>query len=261
MLEIKGGCFGYIKGEDILRDISFSLEDGKIMTVLGQNGIGKTTLLKCIAGILKWTKGNAFIDGNKIRETKDIKGLGYVPQAHPMSFSYTVRQIVMMGRASFIHTFAIPSLKDKEIVEDAMKEVGIAELADRPCNTLSGGQIHLAFIARALVSDPKIMILDEPESHLDFKNQFLILKLIEDLSRKKKMSCIINTHFPEHALLISDKTLILGREKYIFGNTEEIVTEKNIADFFDIRARIIDVPDTQGHRKAFVVTDVIKDRV
>jgi iron complex transport system ATP-binding protein len=257
MLEVQKGCFAYPKSQEILSDITFSLGEGKIMTVLGQNGIGKTTLLKCITGILKWTSGAAFLNGNEIKETKDFKGLGYVPQAHPMSFSYSVRQIVTMGRSRSIHLLSVPSAMDKEMVEQAMEEVGIADLADRSCNALSGGQLQLAFIARALVSEPKIMILDEPESHLDFKNQFMILRLIERLSKEKNISCIINTHFPEHAMMISDQTLMLGKGKYLFGKASDVIRESIIEEFFQIKASIIEVPGASDGRKAFVVMDTI----
>lgn len=257
MIKVVNGCFGYPKSPQILNHLNFALDEGKIMTILGQNGIGKTTLIKCLTGVLKWTDGYTMIDDKKINTVRDVKGLGYVPQAHPMAFSYTVRQVIMMGRARYIGTFSVPSAKDKQAVEEAMAEVGVQELADRCCNQLSGGQLQLALIARALVGNPRIMILDEPESHLDFKNQFMILKLIERLAREKKISCIINTHFPEHALMISDQTLLLGKNKYAFGATQDMIAEDNIEEFFHIKSKILDVPDYQGKRKAFVVLDTI----
>lgn len=257
MIKVVDGCFAYPKGEQILDHICFELEDGKIMTILGQNGIGKTTLIKCLTGILKWTDGYTMIDGEKISNIRDIKGLGYVPQAHPLSFSYTVRQIILMGRTRYVGTFSVPSVKDREAVDQAMEETGIKDLADRSCNQLSGGQLQMALIARALVANPKIMILDEPESHLDFKNQFLILKLIEKLAMEKHISCIINTHFPEHALMMSDKTLLLGKHKYLYGDTEDMIEETNIADYFQIKSRIVEVKDGETRHKAFVVLDTI----
>lgn len=259
MIKVVNGCFGYPKGPQILNHIHFELGEGKIMTILGQNGIGKTTLIKCLTGVLKWTDGYTMIDDKKISTVRDIKGLGYVPQAHPMAFSYTVRQVVMMGRARYIKAFSVPSAIDKQAAEEAMKEVGIRELADCCCNQLSGGQLQLALIARALAGNPRIMILDEPESHLDFKNQFMILKLIERLVKEKKISCIINTHFPEHALMISDQTLLLGKDQYAFGATQEMIVENNIAKFFQIKSKILDIPESDGKRKAFVVMDTMKE--
>ena len=206
--------------------------------------------------IMMKTDGYTMIDGKKIHNIREINGLGYVPQAHPLSFSYTVRQIITMGRTRYVGTFSVPSAKDREAVEQAMEETGISDLADRSCNQLSGGQMQMALIARALAGNPKIMILDEPESHLDFKNQFLILKLIERLADEKNISCIINTHFPEHALMMSDKTLLLGDQKYLFGNTEDMVEEEHIAEYFQIRSKIAEVKDGENSRKAFVVLDI-----
>ena len=258
MIKVVNGCFGYPKSPQILSHLNFELEEEKIMTILGQNGIGKTTLIKCLTGVLRWTDGYTLIDNKKIGTVRDVKGLGYVPQAHPMAFSYTVRQVVMMGRARYIRSFSVPSAADWQAVEEAMREVGIQDLADKCCNQLSGGQLQLALIARALVGNPKIIILDEPESHLDFKNQFMILKLIESLAREKKISCIINTHFPEHALMISDQTLLLGRDQYAFGPTQEMIAESSISKFFQIKSKILDVPESNGKRKAFVVLEAIE---
>lgn len=258
MIKVVDGCFAYPKSSQILDHICFELDDGKIMTILGQNGIGKTTLIKCLTGILKWTDGYTMIDEKKIHNIREINGLGYVPQAHPLSFSYTVRQIITMGRTRYVGTFSVPSAKDREAVEQAMEETGISDLADRSCNQLSGGQLQMALIARALAGNPKIMILDEPESHLDFKNQFLILKLIERLADEKNISCIINTHFPEHALMMSDKTLLLGDQNYLFGNTEDMVEEEHIAEYFQIRSKIAEVKDGENSRKVFVVLDTLK---
>ena len=260
MIEVKNASFGY-NNNIILDDISFSLGNNEIMTILGENGIGKTTLLKCILGILKWKSGCTYFEDKKIKDIKNIKTIGYVPQAHSMSFSYTVREIITMGRAKYVGIFGIPSKVDKEKVDKAMKEVGIEYIADKPCNQLSGGQLQLAFIARALVCDPKLIILDEPESHLDFKNQFNLLKLIEKLVRNNEMSAIINTHYPEHALRISDKSLLFGKNKYIFGKTDEVLDEENIKEYFKVKSKIIDLQDYSSKAKAFVILDSIENNI
>lgn len=258
ILEVKNGYFGYTKDNIILRDISFTLAEKEIMTILGPNGIGKTTLLKCVAGILKWQRGQILIDGKPMRLLRESQAqitVGYVPQAYRLSFPYTVTEFVTMGRARHIGPFSVPSKNDRKIVAQAIDEVGIGYIKDIPCTQLSGGQLQLVFIARALASEPEILILDEPESHLDFRNQLMILKLIKSLVREHGISCIINTHYPEHAMRISDTTLLLGRNKYIFGRTEEIITEENMRNYFDIDVRILPVPCTDEEIKTFVVLD------
>lgn len=104
-LEIKNGNFSYTDGNPILKDINLKIDSGEIFTILGQNGIGKTTLLKCINGVLKWNSGEVFIDNKKVDSIKDLKDIAYVPQAHSFSFSYTVRELSIMGRAKYLNIF------------------------------------------------------------------------------------------------------------------------------------------------------------
>ncbi|MDQ7092201.1 ABC transporter ATP-binding protein [Desulfosporosinus sp. PR] len=263
ILEVKSGYFGYTKDNTILRDISFTLGEKEIMTILGQNGVGKTTILKCVTGILKWQQGQTLIDGKVIgssRTAREQIPIGYVPQAHSFSFPYTVKEVVTMGRARHIGLFSVPSKNDRKIVDQAIDEVGIGYIRDKLCSQLSGGQLQLVFIARALAGEPKVLILDEPESHLDFRNQFMILKLIKKLVRERGISCIINTHYPEHALRLADTTLLLGRDSYLFGKTGEIIIEENVREYFGIDVRILAVPYRNEELKAFVVLDSMDSR-
>lgn len=124
---------------------------------------------------------------------------------------------------------AMPGKNDRRVARNALESVGIGHLARRTCSELSGGERQLVMIARALAAEPEIIILDEPESHLDFRNQLMILDILESISQQREISCIINTHYPEHALRISDKTLILGKEcDYVVGETEEVISEDNL---------------------------------
>ncbi|NSW95627.1 MAG: ABC transporter ATP-binding protein, partial [Bacteroidales bacterium] len=229
-LEIRNGSFGYTKEQILLRDISFTLEQGKIMTILGQNGIGKTTLLKCLIGLLKWQKGQTLVDGKQFSSMKECDSIGYVPQAHKTVFAFTVSEMTAMGRARHVPFFGMPSKQDKQKVLDALETVGIGDIKDRLCSQLSGGQLQLVYIARALVNEPQLLIMDEPESHLDYRNQYMILNLIEKLREDRGISCIINTHYPDHALRISDCTLMLGRSGYICGCSDDIITEENMKE-------------------------------
>lgn len=137
-------------------------------------------MLKCMMGMSPWDSGQTLADGEPVRSLISSRQVSYVPQAHPFSFGYTVEEIVSMGRAKFIPLMASPSKRDMAIVREAMETVGVYSLKDRKCSQLSGGQLQLAFIARALAAEPQAIILDEPESHLDFKNQFTLLNLLAD---------------------------------------------------------------------------------
>lgn len=238
ILEVKNGSFAYPGQELILKDINFILKEKEILSVLGQNGVGKTTMIKCLTGILKWKRGSTFIDGEPLDAKKQTNQIGYVPQAHYLSFPYTVEEMVSMGRSRYVGLFSVPSKKDKQRVNEVLQEIGIEHIKDIPCTHLSGGQLQLVYIARAIVSDPKVLIFDEPESHLDYKNQLMILNLIKNIVKKNKISCIINTHHPDHAMKISDKTLFIGKNDYVFGNTTEVITESNLKKYLEIKAKI-----------------------
>lgn len=257
-LEIKNGNFSYTDENPILKSINLKINSGEIFTILGQNGIGKTTLLKCINGILKWNSGEVFIDDKKIDSVKDLKDIAYVPQAHSFSFSYTVKELVIMGRAKYLNIFSIPSKSDYDIVEKILDEMGILHLRDRKCSELSGGQLQLVFLARALVGDPKILILDEPESHLDFKNQTKILRTIVQLAKRKNITCIFNTHYPEYALKISDRSMLMGEEDYIIGKTSKIINEENLKKYFEIKTKIVEIEINNEKLKSVIITDNLK---
>ncbi|WP_339008801.1 ABC transporter ATP-binding protein [Fusobacterium varium] len=254
-LEIKNGNFGYLKDNLILKDINLKINDGEIFTILGQNGIGKTTLLKCLNGVLKWSSGEMYIGGKRVNSPKELKSIGYVPQAHNLSFPYSVRELTIMGRARYLGMFSTPSEKDQKLVEEVLDEIGILHLIDKKCSELSGGQLQMVFVARALVGTPEILILDEPESHLDFKNQAVILKLIVKLVRERGITCIFNTHYPEYALRISDRSMIMGKNDYITGKSSDIINENNLKKYFGIETKILDTKIEDKILKSVIITD------
>lgn len=248
------GCFSYTEGKPILKDLSLTLDEGKFLCVLGQNGIGKTTFLRCLTGILKWQSGFVEVDGKQIEGISNIKDIAYVPQAHQVSFPYTALDMVCMGRTKHMGFFSMPSKIDREIARESLRQVGIEYLAERKCSQMSGGQLQMVYIARALASNPKLLILDEPEAHLDFKNQELVIRKLSELVKKKNISCIMNTHNPEHALRISDYSLLLGANgHYEFGDTNKILTESNISHFFEIETRILDLKAMGIDSKVFIL--------
>ena len=254
-LEIRNGNFGYLKDNLILKDINLKINDGEIFTILGQNGIGKTTLLKCLNGVLKWSSGEMYIGGKRVNSPKELKSIGYVPQAHNLSFPYSVRELTIMGRARYLGMFSTPSEKDQKLVEEVLNEIGILHLIDKKCSELSGGQLQMVFVARALVGTPEILILDEPESHLDFKNQAVILKLIVKLVRERGITCIFNTHYPEYALRISDRSMIMGKNDYITGKSSDIINENNLKKYFGIETKILDTKIEDKILKSVIITD------
>lgn len=240
ILEVQDGCFAYTQNHPLLQNITFSLEEGQVMAVMGRNGIGKTTLIKCIVGILSWNSGYSAIGGKRSQKNKPMREVGYVPQAHRVSFDYSVRDMVVFGKTGHSSFFAAPSKKDYDLADQMLEKIGIYDLWKHPCNELSGGQLQLVFIARALINAPRLLVLDEPESHLDFRNQIRLLKLIQSVVSEKNIACIINTHYPNHALRIADKCFLLGEQDYITGNIEQVMTDANIQKFFGVYSHSVE---------------------
>lgn len=258
MFTVEKGVFGYDKNNPLLNEISFTVPEGKILTILGPNGAGKTTLLKCMVGLLKWQKGQSFFEGTPISRMDPAefwKHVSYVPQAKSFAVPYSVLEMVVMGRAPYIGMFSAPGKSDYQLALEVMEDLGIAHLQSKRCSSISGGELQLALIARALVSNPRLVILDEPESYLDFRNQLLVLERLQQIAVQRKIGCVINTHYPENAFRISNLTLMLGKGgKYIFGDTKEIITEEYLREFFGVRVRM--VPFRDGEQKYSTVFPV-----
>lgn len=197
-LQVKNGCFGY-KDHEVLKDVSFEVEENEVLAILGPNGVGKTTLLKCMMGLLHWGSGESFLNGRSMRKysQKEIsRKIAYVPQSKGISLSYTAFEMVLMGRSARLGLFAQPSREDEAIANAALADVGISFLRDKPCSQMSGGELQMVLIARALCTGPELLVFDEPESNLDFKNQLVILELVKELSGKKGIGAIITPIIP-----------------------------------------------------------------
>lgn len=246
ILELKDAAFSYEEGKPLLSHINFAAKSGEVWAILGRNGIGKTTLLRCLLGFEHFKEGGLFIDGAPAKmtgrgRTAFWRRVSYVPQARNQAFPYTVEENVLLGRGAYLGLFSQPGKRDYAAADRAMALAGVADLRDRNCGELSGGQLQLVLIARALAAEPELLIMDEPETGLDFKNQLLVLSLIRKLAEEEKLLVIFNTHYPEHALTTAQKTLLFtGDGTAISGPTEEILTRDNMREAFGvevIRAR------------------------
>ncbi|MBQ2801795.1 MAG: ABC transporter ATP-binding protein [Lachnospiraceae bacterium] len=254
-LEVRNGNFGYEK-EPILKDINFEIRDNTIMTILGPNGVGKTTLLKCIMGFLKWHSGENYMDDKPLSSYSDKvfwQRTSYVPQAKQSVYSYRVVDTVMMGLNAKQNFFSMPKAEDYDKAVHILDMLGVSKLTEKYCNELSGGELQMVMMARALISEPELMILDEPESNLDMKNQLQIMNTIEKVAEEFNTSCLINTHFPNHALKISDTTLMLGYgNKQVVGKTKDVVTEENIREYFNVCSRVVSLQvDAKEYKTIF----------
>lgn len=263
-ISVQKGTFSYTKkGPEVLRDISFEAEGGDVVAILGPNGAGKTTLLKCIMGFLSWKGGQSLLDGENIREIPPRRlwqSLAYVPQARQAAAAYTVEETVLLGRSSHIGPFSRPGEEDIREAYAAMERLNITHLAKKNCGQLSGGELQMVLIARAIAARPRVLILDEPESNLDFKNQLLVLEAMSALAAEG-MLCIFNTHYPAHALRRANKALLLEKGgRCLFGSTHQVVTEENIEKAFGVKAYVGEV-DTPGKTlRDVVAVSILEDR-
>lgn len=212
LLEVKN--LNFSRTSKILSNINFSLQAGEILSVLGRNGAGKTTLLKCLLGFIKATSGEVLLNGVDISHSQGAKqakmwdNIAYVAQNKGIPLAISALEMVTLGLNS--HITLVPKKSDFEKASQVLDELKIAHLKTKNCASLSGGELQMVLFARALVKRPKILILDEPESNLDFANQKTILDMLKDLS-KRGCAIIINTHFPAHALFLSHKVLLISK--------------------------------------------------
>lgn len=238
--------FSWNRHRTVFSDVTFSLKPGELFCILGPNGTGKSTLLRCLINLLNIDQGSVQIDGIDIRqmERQDLATkMAFVPQRWDVSFPYTVIDYVLMGRAPYISAFSSPTDEDVKKAVEAIQEVGIFHLIDKPVSEVSGGEHQLALIARALAQEPNILFLDEPTSHLDFGNQMQVLSLIERL-RDQGISMIMTSHFPDHAFIVSDQVGIMRDGAFsMIGPAEKVITGEALKATYhvDVRVEFIEV--------------------
>jgi iron complex transport system ATP-binding protein len=259
-LEVKNATFSYDGKRNIFEDISFSVESGDIFCILGPNGTGKSTLLRCLCNLYELNEGSICIDGKNIMSyttSKLAKKIGFIPQIHTPTFPYSVLQVVMMGRTPHLNTFATPSEIDYMIAEEALRTVNIEHIRDKPYTELSGGQMQLVLMARVLAQEPEILLLDEPTSHLDVSNQIQTIEMVRKLSRKG-LSLVMTSHFPDHTFLSSSKVGIMKDRKFLaIGPADSVVTEENLQDTYGVPIKIVHI-DGDINRK--IAVPVIRDQ-
>lgn len=247
VIEVKEASF-YYGEKEVFDKISLSVNSGEILCIVGPNGCGKTTFLDCILGLLKLKKGEIFVNGGNIRnisEKQRAEEMAYIPQSHERTFPYTVEEIVLMGRAHKTGMFSSPSKKDRHIAVEAISKVGIGYLLNKPYTQISGGEGQLVMVARALAQQSRIIIMDEPTAHLDFKNELMLLETITNLIEERAITIIMATHFPNHAYYFENNgiptTLALmndGNFKAI-GRPSEILNETNIKKIYSVNSKVI----------------------
>jgi iron complex transport system ATP-binding protein len=248
MIRINQASFSY-DHNNVFSDVSFELHPGEVLCLLGCNGCGKTTLLRCISGALRLEAGNIHLDGRDLSgmtATDIARRIGFVFQEHSAPFPYSVIDVVCMGRAPHLGLFSAPKSKDLRISEEALGMVGMFHLRDKPYTQISGGERQLVLIARTIAQQPDVILLDEPTSHLDLKNQALILRMINKLALQG-LSVMMSSHLPNHALLFSGKVALMHHGGiFAIGKPDDVISEDSLREIYGIEVKIFTGRDGKG---------------
>ncbi|WP_246582737.1 ABC transporter ATP-binding protein [Clostridium mobile] len=236
-VKLKNLCSGYGNNK-IINNINLEVALGDSLCILGPNGAGKTTLFKTVLGFIKPIEGEVLVNEKdifKISRKELAKIIAYVPQVHVQPFSYTVLDVVLMGRTPYIGNFSSPSLKDKLSAEEILYKLNIYNLRDKIYTEISGGEKQLVLIGRALAQESQVLIMDEPTSNLDFGNQIRVLEHVKSLVKEDNIALVMTTHHPNHAFICSNKVALMDKGSIIkYGSKEEVLTEGNLKSLYGI---------------------------
>lgn len=235
-ISVKNLTFAYGKKE-ILHDVEFSSNNGDLTAVLGPNGAGKSTFFRCILGFLKAQKGEILLNGKNIKtlnRAEIAREIAYIPQSVTPTFNYTVLDTVLMGTTNTLKAFEVPSEAQKIKALEILESLGIGHLSYRGCSNISGGERQLVLLARALIQNAKILLMDEPTANLDYGNQYKVMKRISQLA-KQGYIVIFSTHDPNQALLHATRIFVLRNGSTVInGAPDKVLTERKLSDLYGI---------------------------
>ena len=248
LIEIRAAAFRY-GAREVFSGIDLDVFRGELLSILGPNGCGKSTLLRCIGGALTLQAGTVRLGQTDIA-TLDAaaraRRIGFLFQNHIPSFPFPVLDVVSMGRAPHLGLFGVPSAKDIVLAERALDRVGVLHLKDRPYTEVSGGERQLVLLARTLAQQPDVILLDEPTSHLDLKNQVGSLRAIGELAAQG-VTMIMTTHDPNHALQFGGRVVMMKPGGAIVaGPASEVITDAGLSATYGIDIAVLKAPRPAG---------------
>jgi len=252
-ISVSNLCYQYSKkGPEVLHHITFTANDGDLIAVLGPNGVGKSTMFKCILGFFNNYSGDIYLGEQNLKHLthKEIaKHIAYIPQSTYPTFNYEVLDVVLMGLTSQLSVLSAPKQEHTVKAMEALESLGIGHLAHAGYGEISGGERQLVLIARALVQDAKILIMDEPTANLDYGNQFRVMCRVADLA-KEGYIILLSTHNPDHAFLYANRVLMIYEGKVIAdGKPEKVLDENLIKHVYNVDTKIEKFSDENGiHR-------------
>lgn len=239
-IEIRSLSFAYGE-QQVLRDVSFTAQTGEFLSVLGPNGVGKSTLFRCILGLLRSYRGSILVNGADTRQMKAqqlARQIAYIPQSHYPSFNYSVFDMVLMGTTSKVSMLGGPREAQREAARGALERVGIGHLAEKGYTNISGGERQLVLIARALAQEAKVLILDEPTANLDYGNQLRVMEQVRGLA-EAGYTVVQSTHNPEQAFLFSHQVVAMKNGGILaMGSPSAVVTEELMEALYGADIRV-----------------------
>lgn len=252
MIEAEGIAFAYPQGPDVLADVDFTLGRGEVCTVLGPNGVGKTTLLNCIGGYLVPRVGMVRVGGEEVGALDAgarAGRIGFVPQLQTDTVDLAVLDYLVLGSAMRTGLFSMPHEREYRRAEEVARQFGIESLQGKSMATLSGGERQQVEIARTLVQDADVILMDEPTNHLDYGNQIKVLKAISRLAHEDGKTIVLTTHMPDHAILLGGMTAILEEGGHLdMGPAEQMIDEERLRRIYHADVRLVDIAEL--NRKA-----------
>ncbi|MBU1100836.1 MAG: ABC transporter ATP-binding protein [Bacteroidetes bacterium] len=225
-----------------LNNVDLKINKGEFISILGPNGSGKSTLLKIVSGIFQPARGNVLLDSIPVKSysKKNLaKFMAYVPQTFSVAFPFSVFEIVMMGRTPYMNMFGYENLKDIDVVNSSLEKVGIYHLRNKGINEVSGGEAQRAFIARALAQNPRILLLDEPNAHLDIEHQITIFNTLDQLNSDSELTILMVSHDLNLAGFYGDRILFMKEGEIKMDDAKKnILNEDNIRTIFNVESRV-----------------------
>ena len=241
MMQIKNLNFRYKGCPEVLKDVTFDIEPGKFLAILGNNGVGKSTLLKCLNHILKPDSGEVLLDGKNLltQSTREVaKQVAFVSQSVP-STQMTVHDVVMLGRRPYMKWGFTEA--DHMIVHDAMHRLDVEDMRGRFLNQLSGGEKQKVMLARALAQQPKVLLLDEPTSALDVQNQYGVLKMVRQICHDDNMIAVVVIHDLNLALRFCDRFLLMKDGEVYRHGDRSILDSAALKEVYGVDAKVVEV--------------------
>ena len=244
MLQAREVTFEYRPSSPVLRGVSLSAAAGRLVCILGPNGSGKTTLLRCLLGALRPASGTILLDGGSLRGYSRralARTMAYVPQFPTSAFAFTVEELVLMGRFAHTGLLGLAGQHDVAVARQAMIMTDTLAFADRTLEELSGGESQRVMIARALAQQPQVMLLDEPTSHLDVKNQLAIYRMMVRLAHEWPMAVVAVSHEVNLAARFAD-AMVLMRDGAVVasGAPAEVVRADVLRKTYDVEVELIE---------------------